>query len=196
MLQLRSATLMVPMRHYRCQPSRTPTGIGSATVLLALDARFIAVGVRPATHDSHAGDFFPRFDGHRTRGARDPLRPLKIAPQKPAEGMAYAKFVHPASRLRRRRAAAVFRVSRWGMRSARVAIGELLVPAATLALSGRNRALLRTAPPADSIVMPRKGCSSSCVATSSKTFIATPIPQSDCVIFGMRALDVRLLRAA
>src|SRR5262245_222191 len=66
------------------------------TVLTALDARFVAVG--PSEERTIAASDF--FQGMMATALdeREILTAIEIAARKPGEGMAYAKFTHPASR--------------------------------------------------------------------------------------------------
>jgi carbon-monoxide dehydrogenase medium subunit len=117
------------------------------TVLLALGARFTAVG--PAGERTiAAGDF---FRGMMTTALNEHeiLTTIEIASQKPAEGMAYAKFTHPASRYAVVGAAAVVAVKDGTCTGARVSVGGL-VPAATRARSV-EAALTGVRPSADTI---------------------------------------------
>jgi carbon-monoxide dehydrogenase medium subunit len=97
------------------------------TVLSALDARILVVdpdGQRTIT----AGDFFQGMMA-TALGERDILTAVEIPTRKPGEGMAYAKFVHPASRYAVVGAAAIVAVKNGVCAGARVSIGGL-VPAA------------------------------------------------------------------
>jgi carbon-monoxide dehydrogenase medium subunit len=98
------------------------------TVLLALDARFIVSGPnRQRTID--AGEF---FNGMMTTaiGDREILTAVEIAAAKSGDGMAYAKFIHPASRYAVIGVAAVVAAAGGTCGGARVAIGGLLPAAA------------------------------------------------------------------
>src|SRR5205085_9673478 len=66
------------------------------TVLLALGAGFVAAG-RGGQRTIEADDF---FKGMMTTALADGeiLTAIEVAARKPGEGMAYAKFTHPASR--------------------------------------------------------------------------------------------------
>jgi carbon-monoxide dehydrogenase medium subunit len=98
------------------------------TVLVAVGARLTAVG--PKGERTIAADDF--FQGMMTTALTDGeiLTAIEVAPHKPGEGMAYAKFSHPASRYAVVGAAAVVGVENGACRTARVAIGGLLPAAA------------------------------------------------------------------
>jgi carbon-monoxide dehydrogenase medium subunit len=102
------------------------------TVLSALDARFTSVGPGGPRSIS-AGDF---FQGMMTTALseHDILTAIEIVPRKAGEGMAYAKFIHPASRYAVVGAAAVVAVKDGACTAARVSIGGL-VPVVTRARS-------------------------------------------------------------
>lgn len=102
------------------------------TVLVALEARITAVG--PAGERTvAASDFFQGMMA-TALGDGEILTRVEIASRKPGEGMAYAKFTHPASRYAVVGAAAVVAMAQGVCNSARVAIGGL-VPAAIRARS-------------------------------------------------------------
>jgi aerobic carbon-monoxide dehydrogenase medium subunit len=102
------------------------------TVLSALDARFTAVG--PAGERTiQAGDFFQGMMA-TALDDREILTAIEIATRKAGEGMAYAKFTHPASRYAVVGAAAIVAVKDGACTAARVSIGGL-VPVATRAPS-------------------------------------------------------------
>lgn len=98
------------------------------TVLLALDARFHAI--RSGGERTISADGF--FQGMMTTalGEREILTAIEMPVRKPGEGMAYAKFTHPASRYAVVGAAAVVAVKDGTCSGARVAVGGL-VPSAT-----------------------------------------------------------------
>jgi carbon-monoxide dehydrogenase medium subunit len=96
------------------------------TVLLALDARFIAIGPK-GERTIAASDFFQGMMV-TALGEHEILTAIEVAAQKKGEGMAYVKFVHPASRYAVIGAAAVIAVKDGACSAARVAIGGL-VPA-------------------------------------------------------------------
>lgn len=100
------------------------------TVLLALDARFTAAGPK-GERQIPASDF---FQGMMTTalGEHEILTAIEISPKKSGEGMAYAKFTHPASRYAVVGAAAVVAVKDGACSGARVTIGGVS-PAATRA---------------------------------------------------------------
>jgi carbon-monoxide dehydrogenase medium subunit len=102
------------------------------TVLLALGARFIASGPK-GQRTVEADDF---FKGMMTTALADGeiLTAIEVAARKPGEGMAYAKFTHPASRYAVVGAAAVVVVSGGACTAARVAVGGL-TPTAVRAAS-------------------------------------------------------------
>src|SRR5262245_22683759 len=99
-------------------------------VLSALDARFVAAG--PSGERSiAAADFFQGMMA-TALDEKEILVAVEIAARKAGEGMAYAKFTHPASRYAVVGAAAVVVVKDGACTAARIAIGGL-VPAATRA---------------------------------------------------------------
>jgi carbon-monoxide dehydrogenase medium subunit len=117
------------------------------TVLSALEARFTAIG--PAGERTiRANEFFQGLMATALK-EREILTAIEIDPRKPAEGMAYAKFTHPASRYAVVGAAAVVAVKDGACTAARVAIGGL-VPAPTRAGSVET-ALVGARPTADTI---------------------------------------------
>jgi len=91
------------------------------TVLLALGARFTAAG--PRGQRTIEADGF--FTGMMTTALADGeiLTAIEVAARKAGEGMAYAKFTHPASRYAVVGAAAVVAVSGGACTAARVAVG-------------------------------------------------------------------------
>jgi len=93
------------------------------TVLLALGARFTAAG--PRGQRTIEADGF--FTGMMTTALADGeiLTAIEVAAGKAGEGMAYAKFTHPASRYAVVGAAAVVAVSGGACTAARVAVGGL-----------------------------------------------------------------------
>jgi carbon-monoxide dehydrogenase medium subunit len=97
------------------------------TVLLALEATVTAAGPR-GERTIAAGDFFQGMMS-TALGDDEILTAVEFAARHPGDGMAYAKFIHPASRYAVVGAAAVVTVDRGVCTSARVAIGGL-VPAA------------------------------------------------------------------
>lgn len=117
------------------------------TVLSALDARFTAVGPT-GERTIAASDFFQGMMA-TSLGEREILTAIEIATQKPAEGMAYVKFTHPASRYAVVGAAAVVAVKDGACAAARVSVGGL-VPSATRARSVET-ALAGVRPSADAI---------------------------------------------
>ena len=110
------------------------------TVLLALGARFTTAG-SGGSRTLEADGF---FQGMMTTALADGeiLTAIEIAARKPGEGMAYAKFTHPASRYAVVGAAAVVVVSGNTCTAARVAVGGL-TPSATRA-SAVEKALAGT----------------------------------------------------
>ena len=100
------------------------------TVLLALEARFTAIGPK-GERTIAAGDFF-RGMMATALGEHEILAAIEVPAKKPGVGMAYAKFVHPASRYAVVGAAAVIATKDGACTAAKVAIGGLL-PAASRA---------------------------------------------------------------
>jgi carbon-monoxide dehydrogenase medium subunit len=100
------------------------------TVLLALDARFTAAGPQ-GERKIPASEF---FQGMMTTalGEHEILTAIEIAAKKPGQGMAYTKFIHPASRYAVVGVAAVVTVKDGACSAAQVTIGGL-VPATTRA---------------------------------------------------------------
>jgi carbon-monoxide dehydrogenase medium subunit len=97
------------------------------TVLSALDARLISVGT--SGERTIAVDDFFRGMMVTALGEHDILKAVEIAPRTAGEGMAYMKFVHPASRYAVVGAAAVVGVKDGVCTRARVSIGGLTVVA-------------------------------------------------------------------
>ena len=97
------------------------------TVLSALEARLMAVG--PAGARTIAVDDFFQGMMATALGEHDILTAIEVAPRKAGEGMAYMKFVHPASRYAVVGAAAVVGVRDGVCARARVSIGGLTVAA-------------------------------------------------------------------
>jgi carbon-monoxide dehydrogenase medium subunit len=102
------------------------------TVLLALDANITATGPS-AARTIAAGDFFQGMMS-TALGEDEILTSVDIPSRQAGQGMAYAKFTHPASRYAVVGAAAIVSVDHGVCQSARVAIGGL-VPAAIRARS-------------------------------------------------------------
>lgn len=94
------------------------------TVLLALDARFTAVGPK-GERTIPVGDF---FQGMMTTALSEHeiLTAIEIPSTKSGEGTAYTKFTHPASRYAVVGAAVVLAVKDGACSAARVAIGGVL----------------------------------------------------------------------
>jgi carbon-monoxide dehydrogenase medium subunit len=94
------------------------------TVLSALDARFVATG--PSGVRTVAASGF--FQGMMATALADDeiLTAIEIDARKPAQGMAYAKFTHPASRYAVVGAAAVVDVNSGACAGARVSVGGLV----------------------------------------------------------------------
>src|SRR5262245_45693508 len=97
------------------------------TVLVALEAKITAVG--PAGERTIAASDFFQGMMSTALGDAEILTRVEIASRQPGEGMAYAKFTHPASRYAVVGAAAAVAISQGVCSSARVALGGL-VPAA------------------------------------------------------------------
>lgn len=117
------------------------------TVLSALEARLIAVGPN-GERTIEADDFFQGMMA-TALGEHDILTAVEIARKKPGEGMAYEKFIHPASRYAVVGAAAVVTIAGGVCSAARVSIGGLL-PVATRA-RGVESALVGKRPSAEVI---------------------------------------------
>jgi aerobic carbon-monoxide dehydrogenase medium subunit len=98
------------------------------TVLLALNARFTAVGPK-GERTIPAADFFQGMMA-TALGEHEILTAIDIAARKSGEGMAYTKFVHPASRYAVVGAAAVLAVKDGVCSAATVTVGGLLPAAA------------------------------------------------------------------
>ena len=112
------------------------------TVLTALEARFVVSG-GGAERTIAAADF---FQGMMTTalGDGDILTAIEFAAQNKGQGMAYAKFIHPASRYAVVGAAAALVLKDGACASARVAVGgatPVAVRAASVesALAGQKR---------------------------------------------------------
>jgi carbon-monoxide dehydrogenase medium subunit len=102
------------------------------TVLCALEARFMVAG--PGGERSiPASEFFMGMMA-TALGERDILTAIEVPARRAGEGMAYAKFTHPASRYAVVGAAAVVAMSNGVCSAARVAVGGA-VPAAVRATS-------------------------------------------------------------
>jgi carbon-monoxide dehydrogenase medium subunit len=117
------------------------------TVLLALDAQFTLAG-DTGERTVAAADF---FQGWMTTalGENELLTAIEIPEKQAGQGMAYAKFVHPASRYAVVGAAAIVTMKNGTCSGARVAIGGLL-PAAKRA-QGVEGALAGAKPAPDAI---------------------------------------------
>ena len=117
------------------------------TVLMALGARLTMVGAK-GERTVGVDDF---FQGMMATALADGeiLTAIEVAARKTGEGMAYAKFTHPASRYAVVGAAAVVAVKGGTCSGARVAIGGLL-PCAVRA-SGVEAALAGISPSPDAI---------------------------------------------
>ena len=97
------------------------------TVLSALEARLISVG--PSGERTIGVDDFFQGMMATALGEHDILTAVEVAARKAGEGMAYMKFVHPASRYAVVGAAAVVGVRDGVCTHARVSIGGLTVVA-------------------------------------------------------------------
>jgi aerobic carbon-monoxide dehydrogenase medium subunit len=100
------------------------------TVLLALEARFTVVGP-DGERTIDASDFFQGMMVTAV-GEHEILTSIEVPSRKPGQGMAYAKFIHPASRYAVVGAAAIVTVEGVTCTAARVAIGGLVPAAARL----------------------------------------------------------------
>lgn len=100
------------------------------TVLVALDARIVAIGPR-GERTVAAADFFTGLMS-TALGEDEILAAVTLPPVGPGEGSAYAKFAHPASRYAVVGAAAFVAMRGGTCATVRVAIGGL-VPRATRA---------------------------------------------------------------
>jgi carbon-monoxide dehydrogenase medium subunit len=117
------------------------------TVLSALEARLISIG--PAGERTiAAADFFQGMMD-TALGEHDILTAVELKPRQPGDGMAYEKFIHPASRYAVVGAAAVVSVKGGVCTGARVSVGGL-VPVATRARAVET-ALAGKAPTAETI---------------------------------------------
>jgi carbon-monoxide dehydrogenase medium subunit len=94
------------------------------TVLIAADARFVAVGPT-GERAIDATDFFEGLMATALAG-NEVLTAVIVPVLKKGEGSAYVKFVHPASRYAVLGAAAVLATSNGTCSSARIAIGGLV----------------------------------------------------------------------
>lgn len=117
------------------------------TVLSALEARLISVGPS-GERTIDADDFFQGMMA-TALGEHDILTAVEIRSRTDGEGMAYEKFIHPASRYAVVGAAAVVSVKGGVCTGARVSIGGL-VPVATRARAVEG-ALAGQAPSAETI---------------------------------------------
>jgi carbon-monoxide dehydrogenase medium subunit len=117
------------------------------TVLSALEARLISIGPS-GERTTDADDFFQGMMA-TALGEHDILTAVEIQPRNAGDGMAYEKFIHPASRYAVVGAAAVVSVKAGVCTSARISIGGL-VPVATRARAVEN-ALAGQAPSAVTI---------------------------------------------
>jgi carbon-monoxide dehydrogenase medium subunit len=102
------------------------------TVLSALDAQFVAAGPQ-GERTIPASEFFMGMMA-TALGERDILTGIDVPARRPGEGMAYAKFTHPASRYAVVGAAVTVTMSNGVCSAARVAIGGA-VPTAMRATS-------------------------------------------------------------
>ena len=117
------------------------------TVLLALDARFVVTGPK-GDRTISAADFFQGMMS-TALAADEILTAIEIPSKQAAQGMAYIKFIHPASRYAVIGAAAVVTMKDRSCGGAQVAIGGL-VPA-PVRLREVERSLTGSQPSADAI---------------------------------------------
>jgi carbon-monoxide dehydrogenase medium subunit len=117
------------------------------TVLAALEARFIAAGPR-GERSIAAAEFFQGMMA-TALDEREILTAVEVSARGAAEGMAYAKFTHPASRYAVVGAAAAVVMSDGACSGARVAIGGA-VPAA-VRVPSVERALVGARPSPETI---------------------------------------------
>jgi carbon-monoxide dehydrogenase medium subunit len=163
------------------------------TVLLALDARFTAVGPK-GERTLAAGEF---FQGMMTTALTEPeiLTAIEIVARKPGEGMAYEKLTHPASRYAVLGAAAVVAVKNGACTGARVSIGGLLP--ATVRARGVETALAGAKLSPDAIARAAAEVAQSLGADVLEDLYASAdYRKSMAVVYVKRALTAAVERAA
>jgi carbon-monoxide dehydrogenase medium subunit len=163
------------------------------TVLLALGARFTAVGPR-GERAIDADDFFTGMMA-TALDEQELLTAIEVAARKPGEGMAYVKFTHPASRYAVVGAAAVVVLKDGVCRAARVAIGGLLPAAARL----RQVESALTGAPAQSESIARAADRASDGFTDDvleDIYASAEYRKSMAIVYVRRALTLALGRAA
>jgi carbon-monoxide dehydrogenase medium subunit len=163
------------------------------TVLLALEARFTAIGPK-GERTIAAGDFF-RGMMATALGEHEILAAIEVPAKKPGVGMAYAKFVHPASRYAVVGAAAVIATKDGACTAAKVAIGGLL-PAASRARAV-EAALVGARPSPDTIAKAADLVSKDLGAdVLGDIFASAEYRRAMAAVFVKRALTTAFARAA
>jgi aerobic carbon-monoxide dehydrogenase medium subunit len=163
------------------------------TVLLALGARFTAVGPK-GERTIAAGDFFQGMMA-TALGEYEILAAIEVPAKKSGEGMAYAKFVHPASRYAVVGAAAVVTMKDGACTAARVAIGGLL-PAASRARAV-EAALVGARPSPDTIAKAAELVSKDLGAdVLGDIFASAEYRRAMAAVFVKRALTTAFARVA
>jgi carbon-monoxide dehydrogenase medium subunit len=163
------------------------------TVLLALEARFTAIGPN-GERTIAAADF---FQGMMTTalGPDELLTAVEVAAKKSGEGTAYVKFVHPASRYAVIGVAAAVAVKDGACSAARVAIGGLL-PAAARARAVES-ALVGARPSTDTIAKAAALVSKDLGAdVLGDIFASAEYRRAMAAVFVKRALTIAFTRAA
>jgi carbon-monoxide dehydrogenase medium subunit len=163
------------------------------TVLLALGARFTAAG--PRGQRTIEADGF--FTGMMTTALAEDeiLISIEVAVRKTGEGMAYAKFTHPASRYAVVGAAAVVVVSGGTCSAARIAVGGLTAtavraPAVEKALAGARVSPETIARAADAVAGDLRG------DLLEDIFASAEYRRAMAAVYVKRALAAALERAA
>jgi carbon-monoxide dehydrogenase medium subunit len=163
------------------------------TVLLALEARFTAIGPK-GERTIAAGDFFQGMMA-TALGEHEILTAIEVPAKKSGVGMAYAKFVHPASRYAVVGAAAVVAMKDGACTAARVAIGGLL-PAASPARAV-EAALVGARPSPDTIAKAADQVSKDLGAdVLGDIFASAEYRRAMAAVFVKRALTTAFARAA
>lgn len=163
------------------------------TVLLALDARFTAVGPK-GERTLPVSDF---FQGMMMTALQEDeiLTAIEVAARTPGDGMAYTKFTHPASRYAVVGAAAAVAVKNGQCAAARVAVGGLL-PAAARARAV-EKALTGARPSPDAIARAAAQVSASLGADVLEDIYASAeYRKAMAVVYIKRALAAAFDRAA
>jgi aerobic carbon-monoxide dehydrogenase medium subunit len=163
------------------------------TVLVALDARFIAVG--PKGERTIAASEFFRGLMATALGEHEILTAIEVTAQKKGEGMAYVKFVHPASRYAVVGAAAIIAMKDGVCSAAGVAMGGLLpaparAPSVEAALVGARQSA-ETIAKAAALVSKDLGPD-----VSGDIFASAEYRRAMAPVFVKRALTAAFTRAA